>query len=80
LRVRVTITRRPEIADPEGTTVKKALTELGYEEVRAVRFDRSITLELDEGDAARARQRAEEMCSRLLVNPVMEDYAVEVEA
>ena len=60
--------------------MKKALTELGYEEVRAVRFDRSITLELDEEDAARARQRAEEMCSRLLVNPVMEDYTVEVEA
>jgi phosphoribosylformylglycinamidine synthase len=79
LRVRVAITRRPEIADPEGATVKKALTDLGYEEVRAVRFDRSITLDVDEEDAARARQRAEEMCSRLLVNPVMEDYTVELE-
>ena len=74
------ITRRPEIADPEGATVKKALSDLGYEEVRAVRFDRSITLELDEDDAARARQRAEEMCSRLLVNPVMEDYTIEFES
>lgn len=73
------ITRRPEIADPEGATVKKALTDLGYEEVRAVRFDRSITLDVDEDDAARARQRVEEMCSRLLVNPVMEDYTVELE-
>ena len=80
MRVRVAITRRPEIADPEGATVKKALSDLGYEEVRAVRFDRSITLELDEDDAARARQRAEEMCSRLLVNPVMEDYTIEFES
>ena len=73
------ITRRPEIADPEGATVKKALTDLGYEEVRAVRFDRLITLDVDEDEAARARQRIEEMCSRLLVNPVMEDYTVELE-
>ena len=79
MRARVAITRRPEIADPEGATVKKALTDLGYEEVRAVRFDRSITLDVDEDDAARARQRVEEMCSRLLVNPVMEDYTVELE-
>ncbi|HJU52453.1 MAG TPA: phosphoribosylformylglycinamidine synthase subunit PurS [Acidimicrobiia bacterium] len=79
MRVRVAITRRPEIADPEGATVKKALTDLGYNEVRNVRFDRSITLDVEEDDPTRARDRAVEMCKRLLVNPVMEDYTVEVE-
>jgi phosphoribosylformylglycinamidine synthase len=79
LKVRVAITRRPEIADPEGATVKKALTDLGYNEVRTVRFDRSITLDIEEEDASRARDRAMEMCNRLLVNPVLEDYTVEVE-
>ncbi|HKZ19705.1 MAG TPA: phosphoribosylformylglycinamidine synthase subunit PurS [Acidimicrobiia bacterium] len=79
MRVRVAITRRPEIADPEGATVKKALTDLGFNEVRTVRFDRSIILDLEEDDATRARDRAVEMCNRLLVNPVLEDYAVEVE-
>ncbi|HJQ92177.1 MAG TPA: phosphoribosylformylglycinamidine synthase subunit PurS [Acidimicrobiia bacterium] len=74
------ITRRPEIADPEGATVKKALTDLGYNEVSTVRFDRSITLEVEGDDANRARERAIEMCNRLLVNPVLEDYTVEVEA
>ncbi|MGH8957860.1 MAG: phosphoribosylformylglycinamidine synthase subunit PurS [Acidimicrobiia bacterium] len=74
------ITRRPEIADPEGATVKKALTDLGYGEVRTVRFDRSIILEVEEDDATRARDRAVEMCNRLLVNPVLEDYTVEVDA
>ena len=73
------ITRRPEIADPEGTTVKKALVDLGYDEVRTVRFDRSIAIEIDEADPVRARERALEMCNRLLVNPVLEDYTVEVE-
>ncbi|HJU82091.1 MAG TPA: phosphoribosylformylglycinamidine synthase subunit PurS [Acidimicrobiia bacterium] len=79
MRVRVAITRRPEIADPEGATVKKALTDLGYNEVRTVRFDRSIILDLEENDATRARDRAVEMCNRLLVNPVLEEYTVEVE-
>lgn len=74
------ITRRPEIADPEGATVKKALTDLGYSEVRTVRFDRSITLDFEEDDPTRARDRAVEMCNRLLVNPVLEDYTIEVEA
>ena len=58
---------------------KKALTDLGYDEVRAVRFDRSIILDLEEDDATRARDRAVEMCNRVLVNPVLEDYTVEVE-
>jgi phosphoribosylformylglycinamidine synthase len=80
LKVRVAITRRPEIADPEGATVKKALIDLGYNEVRTVRFDRAITLDIEEDDASRARDRAVEMCNRLLVNPVLEDYTVEVEA
>jgi phosphoribosylformylglycinamidine synthase subunit PurS len=76
----VAITRRPEIADPEGATVKKALADLGYNEVSTVRFDRSITLEIEGDDANHARERAMEMCNRLLVNPVLEDYTVEVEA
>lgn len=78
MKVRVAITRRPEIADPEGATVTRALHDLGYEEVTRVRFDRSIVLELD-GDQLTAKQRVEEMCHRLLVNPVLEDYTVETE-
>ncbi len=77
--MRVAITRRPEIADPEGATVRRALSDLGYEEVRAVRFDRSIVLDVEGDDVARARERVVEMCNRLLVNPVLEDYTVEVE-
>jgi phosphoribosylformylglycinamidine synthase len=79
LKVKVAVTRRPEIADPEGATVKRALSDLGFDEVRGVRFHRSIVVELEEGDPARARQRVEEMCRRVLVNPVLEDYVVEAE-
>lgn len=79
MRVTVTIHRRPEIADPEGTTVARALHELGYQEVTEVRFDRVIQLEVEDDDPRRVEARVEEMCRRLLANPVLEDFTVEVE-
>ncbi|MFQ5523928.1 MAG: phosphoribosylformylglycinamidine synthase subunit PurS [Acidimicrobiia bacterium] len=79
MRVTVTIHRRPEIADPEGATVARALHELGYEEVAEVRFDRVIQLEVEGEDPGHVQTRVEEMCRRLLANPVLEDFTVEVE-
>lgn len=79
MRVKVEVTRRPEIADPQGVTVLKALQDLGFSEVSSTRFDRTITLEVDGSDPDAARARVEEMCRRLLANPVIEDFAIEVE-
>lgn len=79
MKVKVEITRRPEIADPQGVTVLRALHDLGFPEVSNARFDRTITLEIDGSDPDSARARVEEMCRRLLANPVIEDFAVEVE-
>jgi phosphoribosylformylglycinamidine synthase PurS subunit len=79
VRVKVEVTRRAEIADPQGVTVLKALHDLGFSEVSSTRFDRTITLEVDGSDPDVARARVEEMCRRLLANPVIEDFAIEVE-
>jgi phosphoribosylformylglycinamidine synthase len=76
MRVEVVIHRRPEIADPQGTTVLRALRDLGYGEVTAVRFDKVITLEVDGGDQSEVEKRVVEMCERLLANPVIEDFEV----
>ena len=78
MRVRVEITRRPGIADPEGTTVTAALTDLGYAEVTGAHFGRIIDLDLADGDPDEAVARVTEMCRRLLANPVMEDFTVSV--
>lgn len=80
MRVTVTINRRPEIADPEGTTVKRALHDLGYTETIEVRMDRVIHLELEGDDPDRIRARVTDMCRQLLANPVLEDFEVEVES
>ena len=78
MRFEVSIRRRPGLSDPEGVTTAKALRDLGYPEVGDVHFGRTITLEVDTDDAAEATARVEEMCERMLANPVIEDYTVEV--
>ena len=74
---RVTISRKQGLSDPEGTTTMKALTDLGFDRVDHVSFGRIITITIDEEDAAIARTKTEAMCTKLLANPVMEDYAIE---
>jgi phosphoribosylformylglycinamidine synthase subunit PurS len=78
MRVTVTILRRPEIADPQGSTVRRALHDLGYKEAKDVRLDRIIRLEVEGDDAGAVRARVDEMCKRLLANPVLENYEIEV--
>jgi phosphoribosylformylglycinamidine synthase subunit PurS len=78
MKVTVEITRRPEIADPQGTTIQRALQDLGNNEVMSVRVDRVIHLEVDGDDPAVVQSQVEEMCRQLLANPVLEDFSVEV--
>ena len=78
MKVTVTIDRRPEIADPEGTTVRRALHDLGFTEARTVRMDRVIHIEVEGDDPEHVRMRVTEMCRQLLANPVLEDFEIEV--
>jgi phosphoribosylformylglycinamidine synthase len=78
LKVTITVDRRPEIADPEGTTVKRALHDLGFTEIESVRMDRVIHLEVDGDDDEEVETRVEEMCKQLLANPVLEDFKVQI--
>ena len=74
----MTINRRPEIADPEGATVRRALEELGFDQVTSVRMDRVIHMEVDGEDRKEIHAEVAEMCEELLANPVLEDYEIEV--
>ena len=66
------------IADPQGQTIERAMPALGFEGVSGVRVGKRITLTLDAPEADTARARVEEMCERLLANPVIESYEVTV--
>ncbi len=75
---RVEITHLPGIADPQGATIERALPALGYANVSQVHVGKSIRLVVDAADADAARVEVLEMCDRLLANPVIEAYDVEI--
>jgi phosphoribosylformylglycinamidine synthase subunit PurS len=74
----VDITHLPGISDPAGATVERALPALGYDNVTEVHIGKTIRLTVDAPDADTARKQVEEMCERLLANPVIEAYQVTV--
>lgn len=78
MRARVFVRLKRGILDPQGAAVRRALEGLGYREVKDLRVGKILELELDAGEPAQARGRIEEMCRRLLANPVTEDFQVEV--
>ena len=77
---RVEVLHRPGIADPAGATVERALPALGYTNVTQVHMGKVISLVVTAADADAARVQVEEMCERLLANPVIESYEVTVSA
>ena len=78
MKARVLVRLKTGILDAQGATVKRALTGLGFDEVRDVRVGKVLDLDLDGESTDEARRRLEEMCARLLVNPVIEDFTVEM--
>jgi phosphoribosylformylglycinamidine synthase subunit PurS len=79
MKARVHIMPRDGVLDPQGKAIAHALASLGFAGVGAVRQGKVIDLELDESDAARARQTVDEMCRKLLANTVIESYRIELE-
>ena len=75
---RIEVGHRPGILDPQGGVIERALPALGYGNVSHVRVGKSIRLAVDAADEASARAQVEEMCRRLLANPVIEDFTVTV--
>ena len=76
--VLVEVRLRPGIADPEGDTVERALPALGFGGVRGVRMGKAIRFEVEATSAEDARRTSEDLCRRLLTNPVIEDATIEV--
>ena len=78
MRARVYVTLKPSVFDPQGRVVADALTQMGYDDVKDVRQGKFFEVELADADAASARTRVTEMADRLLANPVIESYRVEI--
>jgi phosphoribosylformylglycinamidine synthase len=75
----ITITLRRAILDVQGKTVEHALHSLHMPQLADVRIGKYVEMSVQAPDADSARDLADEACSKLLANPVMEDYAIRIE-
>ncbi len=77
MRARVIVRLKPAVLDPQGEAVERALLGLGFSGVRNVRVGKLVELDVD-GDAGLVKAELSAMADKLLANPVIEDYQVEV--
>ena len=78
LEADVTIILKKVVADPEGSNVKKALNLLGFDDVRNVRTMKTFRIDLATEDQEKAKKDIDEMCKKLLANPVIQTYRIEI--
>jgi phosphoribosylformylglycinamidine synthase len=77
MKVRVLVTPKKNVLDPQGVAVQQAISHMGFEAVAGARVGKVIELELTE-DPALHTDKLHEICRDLLSNPVVEDYELEV--
>ena len=75
----VKIKRRPSILDPQGTAVEKGAENLGLTNIKNTRIGKYIEFNIDVSDKLKAKEEVENYCSKLLANPIMEDYEFTLE-
>jgi phosphoribosylformylglycinamidine synthase subunit PurS len=78
MKATVCITLKPGLLDAQGKTIKSALESLGFSGVREVRVGKYVEIELNGVKAASAKKDVERMCKKLLANPVVETYRIDV--
>ena len=78
MKARVFVTLKPSVFDPQGRTIVEALHSMGYGGVGDVRQGKYFELEVDAADAAAATKIVSEVADKLLANPVIESYRIEI--
>ena len=78
MKAKVYITLKPGLLDAQGKTIKSALETLGFKGVGEVRMGKFVELTLRQGSASSAKREVERMCKKLLANPVIEHYRIDI--
>ena len=79
MRVKIIVSLKNGVLDPQGKAIERSLNTLGYQEVLDVRAGKYLELNIDAPSRAAAELRIREMCDKLLANPVIEDYRFEIQ-
>lgn len=78
MKATVHVTLKPGVLDPQGRAIAGALGDLGFSDVAGVRQGKFIELDIADQPVADAKAVVEEMCKKLLANPVIENYSIEI--
>jgi|TARA_B100000809_G_scaffold63094_1_gene59798 phosphoribosylformylglycinamidine synthase len=76
LKISVIVTLKKDVLDPQGKTIKKALESMSFKNVNDVRQGKYFEIDIDEKNQKKAEEKIEQMCKKLLVNLVIEDYKI----
>ena len=78
MRVKIFVSLKRGVLDPQGKAIERSLHSLGYGEAHDVRMGKYIELDVDSDSCESVVARIREMCDKLLANPVIEDYRFEI--
>ena len=76
MKFSVTVTLKKDVLDPQGKVVQNTLVGMGMNNLKNIRQGKHFEIEVDESNKANAERKVDEMCKKLLVNLIIEDYKI----
>ncbi|MBD1137996.1 phosphoribosylformylglycinamidine synthase subunit PurS [Pelagibacterales bacterium SAG-MED41] len=76
MKFSVTVTLKKDVLDPQGTVVQNTLVDMGMNNLKSIRQGKHFEIEVNENNQANAVKKVDEMCKKLLVNSIIEDYKI----
>ena len=76
MKIKVIVTLKNGVLDPQGKAIQQTLNGMGFENVKEVRQGKYFNIEINENDEVKAKSKVEEMCKKLLANLVIEDFKI----
>ena len=76
MKFSVTVTLKKDVLDPQGKVVQNTLVNMGMKNLKNIRQGKHFEIEVDENEMSSAEKKVDEMCKKLLVNLIIEDYKI----
>jgi phosphoribosylformylglycinamidine synthase PurS subunit len=76
LKFSVKVTLKPDVLDPQGKVVQQTLQNMGMDTLKNLRQGKYFEIEVNDNDETKAKNKIKEMCSKLLVNLIIEDFKI----
>ena len=76
MKFSVTVTLKKDVLDPQGKVVENTLKNMGMDDLKNIRQGKHFEIEVNENDSVKAEKKIDEMCKKLLVNLIIEDYKI----